>query len=171
RVLFRSDLRLNSKSERPAYRDKEINDKWLKKIDDNNVKEPFFGFLFYDSAHGFDYPDDFSIKFKPSLKSVDYLALDEDYDPTMLINKYKNSLFYIDSLIGKVIQQLEDKNLLENTVLVITGDHGQEFNDNKKGYWQHGGNFSKYQVRTPLMIFDFEKKPAMYNHNTVHYDI
>src|SRR5690606_15483072 len=85
--------------------------------------------------------------------------------------KYKNSLFYIDSLIGKVIQQLEDKNLLENTVLVITGDHGQEFNDNKKGYWQHGGNFSKYQVRTPLMIFDFEKKPAMYNHNTVHYDI
>lgn len=165
------DLRLNSKSERPAYRDKEINDEWLKKVDNNNVKKPFFGFLFYDSAHGFDYPDDFSIKFKPSLKSVDYLALDEDYDPTMLINKYKNSLFYIDSLIGKVIQQLEDKNLLENTVLVITGDHGQEFNDNKKGYWQHGGNFSKYQVRTPLMIFDFEKKPAMYNHNTVHYDI
>ena len=50
----------------------------------------------------------------------------------------------MDDLIGKVINQLKNKGLLENTIIIITGDHGQEFNDNKKGYWEHGGNFSKY---------------------------
>lgn len=165
------NLRLNSISEKPSDRDIEINNEWLNKLNNNKLKQPFFGLLFYDSAHGFDCPDNFNKKFVPSLESVDYLGLNDDYDPTKLINRYKNSLYFIDSLIGKVIKQLEEKNLLESTLIVVTGDHGQEFNDNKKGYWQHGGNFSKYQIRTPLMIFDFDKKPKVYEHNTVHYDI
>lgn len=166
------NLRLASKAERPSDRDREINDLWLQHFTQlSQKKEPFFGFLFYDSAHGFDYPKDYPIVFKPSLTEVNYLELDDDYNPAGLINRYKNSLHYIDSLIGQVLQQLEQSGQLNNTIIVITSDHGQEFNDNHKGYWQHGGNFTDYQIRTPMMIFDASKAPQKYTAQTLHYDL
>lgn len=166
------NLRLASKAERPANRDQEINDLWLQHFGQLTQKpEPFFGFLFYDSAHGFDYPDQYPIVFKPSLKEVNYLELTDDYDPTEFINRYKNSLHYIDSLIGKVLHQLEQSGQLNNTIVVITSDHGQEFNDNHKGYWQHGGNFTDEQIKTPMLIFDASKLPKLHTEQTLHYDL
>mgnify|MGYP000868756937 FL=1 len=165
------NLRLFSKGEKPSDRDIEINDIWLTNFDKFDKQKPFFGFLFYDAAHGFDYPKDYPLAVKPSLSEVNYLELDDDYDPALLINRYKNSLHFIDGLIGKVLQQLEEKGVLNNTIIVITSDHGQEFNDNKKGYWQHGGNFSDYQIHVPMMVFDASKPPKTYAQQTLHYDI
>jgi len=164
------NLRLFSKGLTSADRDLEIMNEWMATVEKPTDK-PFFGFLFFDAAHAFDYPKNYDLAFKPSLPEVSYLDLTDDYEPTQLINRYKNSLHYIDGLIGKIIKQLEEKKLLESTIIVITSDHGQEFNDLKKGYWQHGGNFSPYQIRTPLIVFDASKSPAVYNHQTLHYDI
>lgn len=165
------NLRLFSKGETPSERDADITTEWLSKMNSHKGTKPFFGYLFYDAAHGFDYPKNYKAPFKPTLEEVDYLALDDNYDSRPLLNRYKNALHFIDAEIGKIILQLEQKKLLENTIIVVTGDHGQEFNDNKKGYWQHGGNFSKYQVQVPMMIFDFSKPYKAYNHLTLHYDI
>lgn len=165
------NLRLFSKGEKPSERDIEINDIWLNNFDKFDKQKPFFGFLFYDAAHGFDYPKDYPLAVKPSLSEVNYLELDDDYDPALLINRYKNSLHFIDGLIGKVLKQLEEKGVLNNTIIVITSDHGQEFNDNKKGYWQHGGNFSDYQIHVPMMVFDASKAAKTYTQQTLHYDI
>jgi len=165
------NLRLFSKGEKPSDRDIEINDIWLTNFDKFDKQKPFFGFLFYDAAHGFDYPKDYPLAVKPSLSEVNYLELDDDYDPALLINRYKNSLHFIDGLIGKVLQQLEEKGVLNNTIILITSDHGQEFNDNKKGYWQHGGNFSDYQIHVPMMVFDASKAAKTYTQQTLHYDI
>lgn len=165
------NLRLFSDGETPAQRDLDIFKHWTDFIEKRDDK-PFFGFVFFDAAHGFDYPESYPEIFKPALKTVDYRAIKKDgYDGLPLFNRYKNSLHFIDNLVGKIIKQLEEKNLLENTIVVITGDHGQEFNDNKKGYWQHGGNFSKYQIRVPMVVYDFEKNPTSHNHLTLHYDI
>lgn len=165
-----SDLRLFSKGDTPSERDNTITQEWMSKINQNKTN-PFFGYLFFDSAHGFDYPKNYKTVFNPSLEQVDYLELNDNYNPSKLINRYKNSLYYIDSKIGLVLKQLEAKNLLKNTIVIITSDHGQEFNDNKKGFWQHGGNFSPYQINVPMMIFDSEKAPKQFNHLTLHYDI
>ncbi len=164
------NLRLSSKAEKPSDRDIEINDLWLNGFEKLHQKL-FFGFLFYDSAHGFDYPDDYKLAFNPSLKEMNYLLLTGDYEPTLLINRYMNSLHFIDGLIGKVLLQLQEKGALDNTIVVITADHGQEFNDNKKGYWQHGGNFTDIQIHVPMMIFDASKAPKTYTQQTLHYDI
>lgn len=165
------NLRLFSKGEKPSERDIEINDIWLNNFDKFDKQKPFFGFIFYDAAHGFDYPKDYTLAVKPSLSEVNYLELDDDYDPALLINRYKNSLHFIDGLIGKVLKQLEEKGVLNNTIIVITSDHGQEFNDNKKGYWQHGGNFSDFQIHVPMMVFDASKAAKTYTQQTLHYDI
>ena len=63
------------------------------------------------------------------------------------------------------------KQLLQNTIVIITSDHGQEFNDNKKGYWQHGGNFSKHQIKVPMLVFDPSIHPKTHQHLTLHYDL
>nr|WP_294937029.1 DUF3413 domain-containing protein [uncultured Flavobacterium sp.] len=165
------NLRLSSKGETPSERDLTMTNEWMASMNSNSAEKPFFGFLFFDSAHGFDHPKNYKSPFKPELDAVNYLDLDEDYNPAKLINRYKNSLHYNDFLIGKVLKQLEDKKLLESTIIVITSDHGQEFNDNKKGYWQHGGNFTNYQIHVPMMIFDPGKQPKTYTHQTLHYDI
>ncbi|MCO6564297.1 MAG: DUF3413 domain-containing protein [Apibacter sp.] len=167
------NLRLESNGNSPSERDRDICNEWMKFINNYDPTEnhPFFCFLFFDSAHGFDYPSDFPIKFKPNLDEINYLALSDDYNPVPFLNRYKNSLNYTDSLIGNIINKLEDKKLLDSSIVIITGDHGQEFNDNKKGYWQHGGNFSKYQIGTPLIVFDKSRTPKTYTHLTLHYDI
>lgn len=167
------NLRLESNGNSPSERDKDIYNEWIKFINGYDSKEntPFFSFLFFDSAHGFDYPSDFPVKFKPTLDEVNYIALNDDYNPIPFYNRYKNSLNYIDGLIGNILKKLEEKKLLESSIIVITGDHGQEFNDNKKGYWQHGGNFSDYQIGTPLIVFDASRPAKTYTHLTLHYDI
>jgi membrane-anchored protein YejM (alkaline phosphatase superfamily) len=167
------NLRLESNGNSSAERDKDVYNEWMKFMDarSSDTTQPFFSFLFFDSAHGFDYPSDFPIKFKPTLNEVNYLALEDTYDPLPFFNRYKNSLNYIDTLVGGVLRKLKEKELLESTIVVVTGDHGQEFNDNKKGYWQHGGNFSDYQIATPLIVYDFSQSPKTYTHLTLHYDI
>ncbi|WP_432671412.1 DUF3413 domain-containing protein [Flavobacterium sp. SM2513] len=155
----------------PSERDQKINDLFISTIQKQDTSKPFFSFLFYDSAHGFDYPPTYKKPFSPDLDSVNYLALDDDYNPALLINRYKNALHYVDSLIGKVLVELENKNLLENSIIVITSDHGQEFNDLKKGYWQHGSNFGNYQIHVPMMLFDATKPPKTETELTLHYDL
>lgn len=165
------NLRVATKGETPAERDANMTNEWIAHLNSRGNGQPFFGFLFFDAAHGFDHPKNFKSKFKPELDAVNYLDLDEDYNPEKLVNRYKNALAYNDFLIGKVLKQLEDKKLLESTIVVITSDHGQEFNDNKKGYWQHGGNFSDYQIHVPMMIYDASREAKTYHHQTLHYDI
>jgi hypothetical protein len=56
-------------------------------------------------------------------------------------------------------------------VVIITSDHGQEFNDNKKNYWGHNSNFSDPQTKVPLVIRWPGKKPRQLEHLTSHFDV
>ncbi len=171
RLMFSNvpNLRVESKGETVYERDCEITQEFIDYVE-NERKEPFFAFMFYDLAHGYEMPDDKKTHFMPSWKYADYLALNNDIDPTPFWNLYRNSLFQVDSLVGCVIDKLEQKRMLENTLIVITGDHGQEFNENKKNYWGHGSNYSPIQVRVPFFVFDAEKEAKRYRHRTTHYD-
>jgi len=164
-------LRVTSQSNETYGRDIEITNEWLKFLDHRDLKNPFFGFLFYDSPHGYDYPPDFKLKFLPVWDKVDYLALHNDFDPTPFKNRYKNSVLFDDSLIQKVIADLKAKDLLKNTVVMITGDHGQEFNDNHLNFWGHNSNFSDAQTHVPMVVWWPGKEAKKYQHRTDHYDL
>lgn len=178
RTIFSNvkNLRLQSKGSSPRARDQNIRDEFLAFLDKQKNKTqgaqpPFFGFLFFDSPHGYDFPSDYPLAFEPSLKSVNYVALNNDFDRTPFFNRYQNSIHFVDSLIAPVLDKLKTKNLLDKTVVVITGDHGQEFNDNKLNYWGHNSNFSPWQTRVPLMIHWPGKKAANITQQTSHFDI
>jgi uncharacterized protein len=134
-------------------KDKHITDSFVKILDSHDQQQPFFGFLFYDSPHSYSYPKNFKERFTPSWETVNYLELNNNFEPGPFFNRYKNSVRYTDSLIGEIIDKLKSTGLANDTIIVITGDHGQEFNETRQNFWGHNGNFSKYQTQVPLVIF------------------
>jgi membrane-anchored protein YejM (alkaline phosphatase superfamily) len=167
---IRFKISLRQEGEQPHQRDRTITDKMLNFIATNPAETPFFGFLFYDAPHAADHPADLT-PFQPALKEVNYLALNDSYDPLPFLNKYKNSIHHVDTMVQEVLAALLNKGLLDNTIVVITGDHGQEFNDLKMNYWGHTGNFSRFQTQTPLVIHWPGKASQVFTHTTSHLDM
>ena len=83
-----------------------------------------------------------------------YGQLDPDKQKE-LIHGYYASISYIDALIGKLLKELEKQNLLNNTIIVLWGDHGWHLGDH--GLWAKHTNFEQ-ATRLPLIIFDPTKK-------------
>jgi len=71
-----------------------------------------------------------------------------------MLNDYRNAVHYVDGLLGELLRRMRAAGLLENTIVVVTGDHGEEFNDNHDNTWMHGGNFTQYQTRVPLIVYE-----------------
>lgn len=166
------NLRVQTLGKSPQERDRIATEELIQYLEETKLSEqPFFGFLFLDSPHAYTYPSDFNIKFKPSWDSVNYFALNNGFDPEPFINRYKNSIYYTDSLVGRVFETLEGHQLTQNTVVLITSDHGQEFNENKNNYWGHNSNFSEYQTKVPLVVRWPGKRPRTLTHTTSHFDI
>lgn len=62
---------------------------------------------------------------------------------------YDNSIFYNDLLLGRVLDQLRSRGLLDQTLLIVTSDHGEELYDHK-GL----SHFSHYEevLHVPLIL-------------------
>ncbi|PZX16674.1 hypothetical protein LX69_01744 [Breznakibacter xylanolyticus] len=165
-------LQLKTEGESATIRDSIITMQWLNKHQSkSDFKNPLFSFLFYDGLHAISHPKSFKGPYQPEWEYAKYEILNNDIDPTPFLNLYKNSANYIDYLIGKILQQLKDNGCLENSWVIISGDHGQEFNENKKNYWGHNGNYSPAQMQVPLMIHKPLGKNRNYHHWSSHYDL
>lgn len=169
------DIQMSTEGRTPFDRDTQINKdfkSYLDKKESEGNNQPFFSLLFYDLAHALSIPEEHAQHFRPSWTSADYLSIQKAGSEEPFFNLYKNCIFYIDQLVGQVINDLEERGLLDNTIVVITGDHGQEFNENKKGYWGHYSNFSKWQLQIPFVLYYPNiEEPRKYDHLTTHNDI
>ncbi len=134
-------------------------------------KQPFFAFLFYDSAHSYCDEGDPIHLFQPAVTVCNHFTLTNQTDPAPYFNRYKNALYFVDAQIQQDLMALKKQGLLKNTVIIITGDHGNEFNDNHLGYWEHASNFTHYQTQTPLLIDWPKQPPLVFEQQTSHYDI
>ena len=113
---------------------------------------PRFDFLFLTSSHSpYTYPPQYA-RFKPLPTLKGGFALDKHADNIPYKNDYHNSLFYSDALLGRVLDAAQKSGAMDNSWVVITGDHAEEFNENGLGYWGHGSNFTRWQTQTPLLV-------------------
>lgn len=114
--------------------------------------KPQFDLVFLTSSHSpYKYPNEFAYFHPlPSVKAG--FVFDNHTDNVAYKNDYFNSLVYVDDLLGKILTQLEKTGALDNTWVIITGDHGEEFNENQAGFWGHGSNFTRWQTQTPLLV-------------------
>jgi uncharacterized protein len=131
---------------------------------------PFFGFAFYKSTHSSYYYPEAAARFTPTEK-LNVALVGNENDPTLYMNSYKNAVSYVDDLIGGLISRLKSSGILDNTIVIITSDHGEEFNDNKANYWGHASNFTGFQTRVPMIIYVPWEKPRRVDAVTMHVDI
>ena len=152
-------------------RDCQITRNFIADLARRDSTRPFFSFVFYDLPHAIQISKDHLYHFYPSWEYADYMELGNDDDPTPFFNLYRNCVWTVDSLIGEGLRALKEHNLLRNTVIVVTGDHGQEFNENHKNYWGHWANYSRPQTGVPMVYYYPGCSPRRYRHRTTHYDI
>jgi hypothetical protein len=113
---------------------------------------PFMLFAFYKSNHlPYRYPESHAV-FQPA-KDLQPAFVNSDTDPESYLNDNRNANHYVDSLVGEVIRAQEALGLAENTVIIVTSDHGESFNDNGANYWSHGTNFTQFQTKVPMIVY------------------
>jgi len=70
---------------------------------------------------------------------------------------YRDEITAMDKDLGAFFQWMKDTGIYDNTVIVITADHGEEFFEH--GGWWHGTSLFEEQIHVPLIV----KMPAQ-NH-------
>ncbi len=81
----------------------------------------------------------------PSLVGV----LDKE-DARFLMEVYDAKVKAADARLAIFLQQLKDQGLLDTSIIVVLGDHGDEFMEH--GYIDHGATLCDHQLHVPLMI-------------------
>ena len=120
-------------------------------IEKRTPNRPFMTFMFFESPHArYYFPED-SILRKNYLQEFNYATMNLEKDIQLIKNRYINSCHHLDSQFARIIDFLEQEDLLKNTIVILTGDHGEEFME--KGRWGHGSTFVEEQIRTPLIVW------------------
>jgi len=133
--------------------------KWIYK----NAGKPFFVYLHYMDCHGPYRPlEPYASLFK-SIKnrqmtaeetsSLEYLSVGREKDKNNLnyyIDKYDGAIRYVDHHIGNFLKQLEEYGLSNNTIIIITADHGEAFFEH--GVCEHGYSLYNEEINVPLIV-------------------
>ncbi|MBK8894060.1 MAG: sulfatase-like hydrolase/transferase [Propionivibrio sp.] len=144
----------------------------LKFIDTRDKHRPFFTFMFFESPHARYYFPPESVIRTPYLDDINYFTLSKSELASqihLIKNRYLNSVHHLDSQFGRVFDYLKQHDLLKNTVVLMLGDHGEEFLEN--GRWGHNSAFTDQQTRTPLVLWVPGMKPSVYEGMSNHMDV
>lgn len=155
-------LRTVAPSDRTHEKDRILTDEWHDWLDRRNPSQPFFGFLYYDAAQVKDSPDDYRHRF-PTPHGAS--------EQQRQYARYLTAVHYVDSLAGRVLADLERRGLLDRTVVIVTSDHGMEFDESGQGFTGHGTAYSGYQMHTPFVLRWPGRPPGRVVRRTSHNDL
>ncbi len=79
-------------------------------------------------------------------------------DKEHLVALHDGEITQHDHFLGKFIERLKAMGIWEDTLLVITSDHGEEFDDH--GSWGHGHSIYQELLHVPLMFRLTQRLPA-----------
>ena len=69
----------------------------------------------------------------------------------LALDGYNECLAFLDQHVGRLVDELERRGRLRNTVVVITSDHGEEFGEH--GLYGHGRSLYSQELHVPLIVF------------------
>lgn len=165
-------LRRKTPGETPAQRDRQITQDAIHFIESRKVQnKPFFAFVFYNTSHSYCNQGDYPQLFQPALSECNRLLLNKHSPRDPLFNRYKNALHFVDTQAAQIVETLKKTGQLDHTLVIITGDHGEEFNDNDLNFWGHASNYTAAQTHTPLLIYWPSEASRDFFYPTSHYDI
>jgi membrane-anchored protein YejM (alkaline phosphatase superfamily) len=108
--------------------------------------------IFLDASHlPYSWDDGFEPPIVPFASSNHYLHVQRDRsERAAVIARYRDSLAFVDSLLGRFLAALRASGRFDDATIVVTGDHGEEF-------WEHGlightSDLSRAQTQVTLLI-------------------
>lgn len=131
--LYRQALLTDFSLPTPAPQsDAQTTQQWQRWLTDQGDKEPWFSYINFSGA-------------EPAEGA-------KTPAPADFIQRYSTGAQDVDAQIAQVLDTLKQRGLLDKTVVVITAEHGVEFNDSGKGQWGAGNGFNQAQLQVPLVI-------------------
>ena len=100
------------------------------------LNRPFFAFVnFYDAHAPYEAPDEFVHRFGSKKEPRD---------------RYDGAIARIDDVIGQIMRTLQERNELQNTLVVVTSDHGEHFDEH--GLTGHANSLYLTLLHVPLIV-------------------
>ena len=133
-----------------------------------NRQQPFFLFLNYMDAHSpYLPPQPFRDRFSAGDGNVKPISADafvamrdavnagkralNEPEKRYLVSQYDAGIASIDFHIRELLTRLRELGLYENTLIIVTADHGESFGDH--GLMEHAfGSLYQDQIRVPLLV-------------------
>lgn len=144
-------------------RDRALTGEWYEWLQRRDPARPFLGFLYYNAAIAVDPPDGYPPVATEAPGGTAPLRRRH--------GRYLTAVHYVDSLVGGVLDDLARRKLIDNTVIIVTSDHGIEFDETGLGFKGHGTAFTDYQLRTPLLLRWPGHAPNRVSRRTSHNDL
>jgi len=156
-------LRLASRASRilsrtPYTPAEEVNEDMLAFVDNADADSPWFLWTQYMDVHGpYLGSDDFSYRNKlraewlwrkAAVRDPDTIT-DEEHEE--LRENYRKEVEYVDKAMGDLLNELEARDELADTLIVLTADHGDEFYEH--GRYGHGNLPYDELIHVPLVIW------------------
>ncbi len=159
------------KTGEPWQRDVQNITEIIDQLDQSDKHLPNYTFMFFESTHApYTFPQDAVIR-ADYIKEMNYVNLDLLNKIDGMHNRYINAAHHIDKQVGRLLDYLRQNDMMKNTIVLFTGDHGEEFME--KGHWGHGHNatFPEEQVHVPLVLWMPGEQPREINTRTSHTQI
>ncbi len=150
--------------EEPYQRDQVAVDKLIEKMKDPDASSGRVFLVFLDATHlDYSWPKESFSHFHPFNKKINYFkAALSNQGLDGIKNRYRNSLYFVDSLMGRFFEGLSEYPGGKEAVVVITGDHGEEFYEH--GHLFHASSLTREQTHVPLYYRfgsnDYKRKKA-----------
>jgi arylsulfatase A-like enzyme len=141
-------------------------------MDQNLTEKPWMGLLFYSTAHfpyaapypfyrkfsETNYNGKFFFKKNPDVKITGNKIDSEEKRQVHAL--YSGSIFSIDQELGRLIRELKDNNTWENTLVIVTADHGEQLFDDDilQGHGEHLKG--EWVLKVPLIVKIPENLPV-----------
>jgi arylsulfatase A-like enzyme len=128
-----------------------VTDSVIRWLDSPEAKQgPFFLFVHYMDPH-----DPY---FVHPFNGEGYARVANPNPPASVADKYRElydgGIAYLDEHLGRLFADLKRRGLYDKMLIVLTGDHGEEFQEH--GGWWHGTTLYDEQIHVPLLL----KPPA-----------
>jgi arylsulfatase A-like enzyme len=134
---------------------------WLSKQDRGR---PFFAFLNYFDAHEIYLPphpwdDEFRSAAGRDVSGTQHfkrrveIPHKKPVTPARIqsmLDAYDGSIAYLDHELGRLFDELELRGILDDTIVIVTSDHGEQFGEH--GKFEHGNSLYRQLVEVPLVI-------------------
>jgi arylsulfatase A-like enzyme len=130
---------------------------------DRQAERPFFALLNYFDAHlPYVPPQPFAGAFgvpRPETTLLERIRREWQRDGfwdmpeaelAAEVAAYEESIAYVDAQLGALVAALEERGDLDNTLIIVTSDHGEEFGEH--GDFEHGTNLYMEQLHVPLVV-------------------